>query len=309
MDGRAPARTRSARCWECSRPQRWCSRSSPLANATAQAEISIASPSGGYVATHTPTFEGVTDDILDNVTLDIYAGPKRRPGSSLADRRAPFCRRPAAPGRSKRNRCPTARNTAQAGQTNTLGETSTSEPPVTFHVDTTKPEVSLDPVPSPTNDATPSLAGHSGTRCRRRRNGPPSTSTKVAPPPAAPVAHAVRDPDWRGVVDERRPGARRRHVQPLRPNSPTKPANTGNSTTSDVHRRHGPSRRVADPPSAARQRLVAQLRRRRGRRRRRHRRSYAEDLSRQHGIGHPDPHHDRHADRRELVGDARVGAW
>src|SRR5258707_3097566 len=52
---------------------------SPLANATAQAEISIASPTGGYVATHTPTFDGVTDDILDNVTLDIYAGTNVEP--------------------------------------------------------------------------------------------------------------------------------------------------------------------------------------------------------------------------------------
>jgi large repetitive protein len=135
---------------------------SPLANATAQAEISIASPSGGYVATHTPTFEGVTDDILDDVTLDIYAGTHVEP-EALVQTLSTVLPPTGGTWSLEAEALADGTYTAQASQTNTVGETSSSEPPVTFHVDTTKPEVSLDPVPSPTNDATPSLAGHAGT--------------------------------------------------------------------------------------------------------------------------------------------------
>ena len=53
--------------------------------------------------------------------------------------------------------------TAQATQGDTAGNTGTSEPPVTFTVDTTPPEVSMNPVASPTNDATPTLGGAAGT--------------------------------------------------------------------------------------------------------------------------------------------------
>jgi major membrane immunogen (membrane-anchored lipoprotein) len=134
----------------------------PLVNATAQAEISIASPSGGYVATHTPTFEGVTDDILDNVTLDIYAGPHVEP-EALKQTLSTFLPPTGGTWSLEAESLSDGTYTAQASQTNTLGETSSSEPPVTFHVDTAKPEVSLDPVHSPTNDETPTLAGHSGT--------------------------------------------------------------------------------------------------------------------------------------------------
>jgi large repetitive protein len=135
---------------------------SPLANATAEAEISIASPSGGYVATHTPTFEGVTDDILDNVTLDIYAGPNVEPKALVQTQTTVLP--PTGGTWSLQAEAPSdGTYTAQASQTNTLGETSSSEPPVTFQVDTTAPEVSLDPVTSPTSDATTNLAGHSGT--------------------------------------------------------------------------------------------------------------------------------------------------
>ena len=135
---------------------------SPLATATARAEISIASPTGGYVATHTPTFDGVTDDILDNVTLDIYVGTNVEP-EALKQSLSTVLPPTGGTWSLEAESLPDGAYTAQASQTNTLGETSSSEPPVTFEVDTTKPEVSLDPVTSPTNDATPNLAGHSGT--------------------------------------------------------------------------------------------------------------------------------------------------
>ncbi len=52
--------------------------------------------------------------------------------------------------------------TAQATQEDAAGNTGTSEA-VTFTIDTTKPAVSIEPVTSPTNDATPTLTGSAGT--------------------------------------------------------------------------------------------------------------------------------------------------
>jgi len=184
---------------------------SPLANATAQAEISIASPSGGYVATHTPTFEGVTDGHSRTTSRSTSTRAQTSTRKLSCRRRAPFCRRPAAPGRSKRNRCPTGTYTAQAGQTNTLGETSTSEPPVTFHVDTTQAGslTRSGAFADERRDAEPRRPLRH--RCRRRSKRSPQRLRRWLRL-RQPSAHAVRDPDWRGVVDERRPGARRRHV-------------------------------------------------------------------------------------------------
>ncbi|MFI4992853.1 MAG: Ig-like domain-containing protein [Solirubrobacterales bacterium] len=53
--------------------------------------------------------------------------------------------------------------TAQASQSDEVGNTGKSEPPVTFTVDTTQPIVSMNPVASPTNNATPTLTGGTGT--------------------------------------------------------------------------------------------------------------------------------------------------
>ena len=52
--------------------------------------------------------------------------------------------------------------TAQATQLDVVGNTGTSAP-VTFTVDTIAPTVSINPVTSPTNDTTPTLAGGAGT--------------------------------------------------------------------------------------------------------------------------------------------------
>jgi large repetitive protein len=52
--------------------------------------------------------------------------------------------------------------TAQASQRDTLGKTGKSEPQ-TFTIDTVPPQVTLNPVPSPSNNATPTLKGEAGT--------------------------------------------------------------------------------------------------------------------------------------------------
>ncbi|MGO9762123.1 MAG: Ig-like domain-containing protein, partial [Solirubrobacteraceae bacterium] len=51
--------------------------------------------------------------------------------------------------------------TAQAAQSNEAGTVGTSDP-VTFTIDTTPPAVSINPVSSPTNNATPTLTGGAG---------------------------------------------------------------------------------------------------------------------------------------------------
>jgi hypothetical protein len=133
-----------------------------LATASAQADISIASPTdGSYLRTSTPMFEGVTDDILDDVTLDIYAGSNVEAGALVQTLSTVF---PPTGATWSLQAEPLSDGTytAQASQTTASAETTSSEPPVTFHVDTTKPAVSIDPVPSPTNDSTPILSGHSG---------------------------------------------------------------------------------------------------------------------------------------------------
>jgi uncharacterized protein with FMN-binding domain len=59
--------------------------------------------------------------------------------------------------------------TAQATQKDKAGNTGTSAP-VTFTVDTTSPSVSIDPVTSPTNDATPKLEGKAGVEAGDEQN-------------------------------------------------------------------------------------------------------------------------------------------
>ena len=101
---------------------------SPLANATAQAEISIASPTGGYVATHTPTFEGVTDDIVDNVTLDIYAGTHVEP-EALVQTLSTVLPPTGGTWSLEAEALADGTYTAQASQTNTVVKRQAANPP------------------------------------------------------------------------------------------------------------------------------------------------------------------------------------
>jgi hypothetical protein len=134
----------------------------PVANALAEPpNLKIDSPTAGsYVNNPTPAFSGTTEDLLDQVTLKIYAGTGV--GGSLEQTLTTTF----PPSGGTWTLEPTAAlsdgvYTAQASQTN-LSETSSSEPPVTFTVDTTPPAVSLTAVASPTNDSTPGFSGGAG---------------------------------------------------------------------------------------------------------------------------------------------------
>jgi len=155
---------------------------------TAMAEapiVTIDTPLPGS-ATHDqmPSFTGTTNDIVDQVTLDIYAGTTAE-GTPLTLTASPLLLEgtwsltplsPLADGTY----------TAVATQTNLVMETGTSTP-VTFTVDTSRPEVSLDAVPSPTNDSMPSFSGGAGVAA----GDDPAVTLKIYPG-ESPSGGAVR---------------------------------------------------------------------------------------------------------------------
>jgi Bacterial Ig-like domain/Immunoglobulin I-set domain len=127
--------------------------------------LTLESPTNGSVSNNrTPSFSGASNDTLDDVTLNIYAGTSVEPGALLQT--LPTLLPPLAGTWSVGPSGPLADGvyTAQATQTNLLlSETGVSEPPVTFTVDTVSPVVSLNPITSPTNDSTPTFSGSAGT--------------------------------------------------------------------------------------------------------------------------------------------------
>ena len=114
---------------------------------------------GGYTNNQAPTVSGTTDDLLDPVTLNLYAGANAI-GSPVRTATTAF---PLASEGWEVTLAPAVEPgeyTAVAEQG--LSEVGKSEA-VTFTVDTTPPEVSISPVPSPTGDSTPTLKGAAGT--------------------------------------------------------------------------------------------------------------------------------------------------
>ena len=131
--------------------------------ASASASITMASPTaGGFVNDSTPSFSGTTDDLVDEVTLKIYAGNEVDESSLVQTTTTLF---PPTGGTWALEATASLSDdvyTAQASQTNTLGETVSSEPSVTFSIDTTPPVVSMSPAATPTTDSTPSFGGSAG---------------------------------------------------------------------------------------------------------------------------------------------------
>ncbi|HEY2282747.1 MAG TPA: hypothetical protein VGH60_04255, partial [Solirubrobacteraceae bacterium] len=128
--------------------------------------VAIVTPVAGS-STHEqkPQFSGTTGDVLDPVTLHIYAGTDTNasPVRTLVDL-APLEVAPSEASWATTPESPLepGQYTAVAEQTNFEPQTGQSSP-VTFTVDTTPPLVSLGSVPSPTNDSTPTLTGGAGT--------------------------------------------------------------------------------------------------------------------------------------------------
>jgi hypothetical protein len=121
--------------------------------------VTIESPLNGSVSNdRTPFFSGSTDDPLDEVTLEIYAGTTVKEGAQVQTLGAPLPLTGAwsvGPAEA----LPDGVYTAQASQTNPTMETGSSQPPVTFTIDTSSPTVTLNRPTSPSNDTTPSFTG------------------------------------------------------------------------------------------------------------------------------------------------------
>jgi large repetitive protein len=138
--------------------------STGVAMATAP-NVAIDAPlAGSSTNNQTPPFSGTTDDVLDPVTLHVYAGTDTTgsPVQTLVDL-APLEIAPAeATWATAPESLEPGQYTAVAEQTNAEPETGQS-PAVTFTIDTAAPAVSIDPVVSPTKDPTPTLTGGAGT--------------------------------------------------------------------------------------------------------------------------------------------------
>jgi hypothetical protein len=127
--------------------------------------LAIESPHSGISSKdQSLPFSGSTSDPLDPITLAIYAGPDAV-GTPV---QTPTLLVPVELGPlegtweiSPETPLAQGQYTAVAEQTNIEAETGTSAP-VTFTIDTTPPAVSIDPVPSPTKDAEPTLTGDAG---------------------------------------------------------------------------------------------------------------------------------------------------
>jgi hypothetical protein len=127
--------------------------------AGAAASVSIDKGPTGYTQDTTPSFAGSTSDVLDPVTLKIYedveAAPVREVTSGAPlDGEWSLAVTPALADHGY---------TAIAEQIELLGLSEPSfSSPVSFTVDTVEPAVSLDSIPSPSNDSTPTLSGDAG---------------------------------------------------------------------------------------------------------------------------------------------------
>ncbi|MGA8365311.1 MAG: Ig-like domain-containing protein [Solirubrobacteraceae bacterium] len=127
--------------------------------------VAIDAPvAGSSTNNQMPPFGGTTDDVLDPVTLHVYAGTDTTgsPVQTLIDL-APL---EIAPGEAT---WVTAPESLEPGQYTAVAEQTNAEPAtgqslaVTFTIDTAPPAVSIGPVVSPTRDSTPSLVGGAGT--------------------------------------------------------------------------------------------------------------------------------------------------
>jgi hypothetical protein len=130
-----------------------------MAPAVASADaptVTIASPSQGALTNQRSVeFSGTTDDPLDSVTLDIYAGTGT--GGTLAGAELAV----PSEGAWSVTSSPLADGTYTAIASQGAAETGFSEE-VTFEVDATPPAVTLDPVAAATSDSTPGLGGSAG---------------------------------------------------------------------------------------------------------------------------------------------------
>jgi hypothetical protein len=131
-------------------------------SANAAPHVTIANPlPGSYTNNQTPAVSGTTNDLLDPVTVLLYAGPSAS-GSPVRSATTGF---PLASESWEVTLAPPlepSEYTAVAEQTS-VPEVGKSEE-VHFTVVTAPPDVSITPLTSPTGNSTPTLEGGAGTR-------------------------------------------------------------------------------------------------------------------------------------------------
>ena len=109
-------------------------------------------------------FSGTTDDVLDPVTLHVYAGTDitASPVQTLVNLVPEVAILEATWSTATPEPLEPGQYTAVAEQRNVEPETGVS-PAVTFTIDTSPPDVSIDSVSSPGKDETPTFTGAAGT--------------------------------------------------------------------------------------------------------------------------------------------------
>jgi hypothetical protein len=123
-------------------------------------ELKIEQPvTGSFTKAQTPSFAGTTNDILDPVTLVVYAGSDTK-GTQVGTSPMPFPLLGEAWEGTFESPLQPGTYTAVAEQLE-IPEPGVSEP-VTFTVDTTAPVVEMSQVASPSNNQTPTLTGGAG---------------------------------------------------------------------------------------------------------------------------------------------------
>ncbi len=128
--------------------------------ALAAPNITIDQPlTGSSTNDQSPHFSGTTDDVLDAITLNVYAGASAE-GSPVQTEALIL---PLEIGLGEASWQRTLKSTLEPGLYTAVAEQSDApSKPVTFAIDTTPPAVSIDSLTSPTNDATPTLTGAAG---------------------------------------------------------------------------------------------------------------------------------------------------
>jgi large repetitive protein len=136
-----------------------------VANAAEAPVLAINQPApGSFTKDLSPTFSGTTDDVLDSIILKIYEGSNASGVPvQISGELAPA---PIGPSEATWEITPVTplaqgEYTAVVEQINAESVAGES-PPVTFSVDTTAPNVSIQAPATPTKDATPTLTGGVG---------------------------------------------------------------------------------------------------------------------------------------------------
>jgi len=127
-------------------------------------EVAITAPlTGTSTNSQSPIFSGTTNDVLDSVTLQIYAGASVSGSAIQTDPLlAPVEIGPEQATWEILPESPLEQGQYTAVAEQSLGSETGTSPSVTFTIDTTPPMVTINPVTSPSQNTQPALSGDLG---------------------------------------------------------------------------------------------------------------------------------------------------